>query len=300
MRELFFLLICLICTSNGNADRIHLKDGSVVVSDKVWHSHNHVHFILKGTKNVEIRYAKEIVVKIESHSGSSDAPEIRKPGPTSLPQMTVSSDMPADKARQADENAVPGAQTVQPSQADVRVDERLVSSTRGLSFYDPRRAKRYWASRNSRHDTLDGVLQALSRQYGRTPKWVASHMGEENNLSEIHANLLHRRDLETLHKSGQIVGQAVAGKSADVTPPIGTAADAGSDLEAESYAGLEFYHPRRKQKYWTGKMQQYNTLQEALQALAKQYGVSARWIESNMGETNDLDAIHRNIRERLK
>jgi ribonuclease HI len=273
---LFFLLVYLMCASNVNADRIYLKDGTVVVSDKVWHSRNYVHFILKGTKNVEIRYAKAIVAKIESQGESFN--------PTPPPQTMVSPDNSVNKELEAGKNAVPDAIPVQPSQADVRLDKSDVSSNRGLSFYDPRREKRYWASRDSRHDSLDGVLQALSRQYGRTPQWVASHMGEENNLSEIHANLIQRRESET--------SEAV--KSSD------PAMDKDLNSEAPSSGGLEFYHPRRKQKYWTGKMERYNTYQEALQALAKQYGVSTEWIESNMGDTNNLNTIHQNIRESLK
>jgi glucan phosphoethanolaminetransferase (alkaline phosphatase superfamily) len=47
-------------------------------------------------------------------------------------------------------------------------------------------------------------------------------------------------------------------------------------------------------------MARHNTLQEAMRALAEQYGVSTEWIESNMGNTNDLDTIHRNIRKSLQ
>jgi ribonuclease HI len=231
-----------------------------------------------------------------------------------------------------------------------------------LSFYDPRRGKRYWASRHSKHDTLAGALQALADQYGRSAQWVASHMGEENNLSKIHASLIQRREMETstketqqsnqasaqrffyddgrqypyhigpgrdfktrkaalealakqYHQSEQwvnrrigdltdldavhrILEQAAANKPEQA--PKSISSEVTQDSEAASNNGLEFYNPRREQKYWTGKMARHNTLQEAMKALAEQYGVSTEWVESNMGNTNDLDTIHRNIRKSLQ
>ena len=45
--------------------RIVLQDGTIETSDRVWESDRYVHFILKGTNGVEIRYAKDIVSRIE-------------------------------------------------------------------------------------------------------------------------------------------------------------------------------------------------------------------------------------------
>lgn len=361
VRVIFCLLICLIYASVGNADRIYLKDGTVIVSDKVWQTRDHVHFILKGTQNVEIRYANEIVAKIESHGKSFTPGKAAAAHPTSR-QLTTATQKPVNKERNASENAVAGEKRSQPSQANVQVDKSAVTANRGLIFYDPHRKKRYWASRNSKHDTLAGALQALARQYGRTPHWVASHVGQENNLSEIHANLIQSREMETSTKATQksnqvsaqrlffddgrkypyhigpgrdfqtrkaalealakqyhqseewvnrligdqtdldavhrILAQAAVAEPTNTSKSIASTVD--QDSEAASYNGIEFYNPRRKQKYWTGKMTRYNTLQEAMEDLAAQYGVSTEWIESNMGNTNDLDTIHRNIRKSLQ
>ena len=49
----------------GTADRIYLKDGTIEQSDRIWESDNYFHFILKGTENVEIRYAKAIVDHVD-------------------------------------------------------------------------------------------------------------------------------------------------------------------------------------------------------------------------------------------
>jgi hypothetical protein len=354
------LLICLMYASTGNADRIYLKDGTVVVSDKVWQTRSHVHFILKGTVNVEIRYANEIVAKIESQGKTFTPGATATPHPISR-QLTTPPPKPAKKEVNAGENVVSGGKRSQPSQVNAPVDKRAVTTNRGLSFYDPRRGKRYWASRNSKHDTLADALQALAGQYGRSPQWVASYMGEENNLSKIHANLIQRREMETSTKGTLKSDQASAQRffyddgreypyhigpgrdfktrkaalealakqyhqsEAWVNRQVGNQTDldavhrllahaaankpekasksirsvANQDSEVASNNGLEFYNPRREHKYWTGKTGRHNTLHEAMKALAEQYGVSTEWIESNMGNTNDLGTIHRNIRKSL-
>jgi hypothetical protein len=344
--------------SNGNADRIYLKDGTVVVSDKVWQTRDHVHFILKGTENVEIRYANEIVIKIES-KGKTFTLDAAPPHSGSR-RLTTIPPRPDNKELNAGENVASGGKRSQPSQVNLPVDKSAVTANRGLNFYDPRRGKRYWASRNSKHDTLSGALQALAGQYGRSPQWVASHMGEENNLSKIHANLIQRREMETSTKETQKSNQASAqrffhedgrpypyhiGPDRDfktrkaalealakqyhqseqwVNRRIGDQNDLDAihrileqaaanepekapksvsseeDSNVASNNGVEFYNPRREQKYWTGKTARHNTLQEAMKALAEQYGVSTEWVESNMGNTNDLGTIHRNIRKSLQ
>ncbi len=355
------LLICLMFASAGNADRIYLKDGTVVVSDKVWQSRDHVHFILQGTQNVEIRYDKEIVAKIESDGktlkpNSPAMPQVPSTPPPAAAKTVKKAPKVVNKTTMTAGKDSPSKPSMAPAAGNA------TASTRGLSFYDPRREKRYWASRNSRHETLDGALQALAKQYDRTPQWVASHMGEVNNLSEIHANLTKTRESETsinksprtnqpsehrrFYDSGReypyhigpdqnfktrkaalealanqyqhrvewvnrhigdhtdldeihrILTRAASEKSAKVPQSIGS--EVRQESASASLDGLEFYNPRREQKYWTGKMERYNTLKEALMALAKQYGVSTDWIEANMGNTNDLATIHRNIRKSLQ
>ena len=76
-------VICLFCSllvvPEGYADRITLKDGTNIVSEKVWQTEDHVHFILIGTRDVEIRYAKEIVEKIEQQGITVKPGVVRKP-----------------------------------------------------------------------------------------------------------------------------------------------------------------------------------------------------------------------------
>ena len=61
--------------------------------------------------------------------------------------------------------------------------------------------------------------------------------------------------------------------------------------------GLAFYDPRRPDKYWTDKNSKHKNYKEAIQALANKYDRPPEWIQANMGDTNDLAEIHRNLAE---
>jgi hypothetical protein len=58
-----------------------------------------------------------------------------------------------------------------------------------IAFYDPRRSYKYWTSVEDRFRTLDEALKSLSQQYGRPPEWIKDHLGEANNLTQLHQNL---------------------------------------------------------------------------------------------------------------
>jgi hypothetical protein len=357
-------VICLfysfLIVPEGYADRIILKDGTIVVSERVWQTEDHVHFILIGTDDVEIRYAKEIVVKIEQQGIAVKPDVVRKPHKT----PSASKRIPANPVRPTTGTGTSAeivSKSPLPSQSMAGSDEAIVKTNRGLSFYDPHREKRYWASRNSTFDTLNDALKALADIYNQSPQWVADNMGEENNLATIHANLIQRQKAELAaaglkkvpakpsqhlfyvkgrdypyhvgpgkdfktqaeaidalalqyHQSADWVRQKIGNQNelekihqrlSQTAAPTADKAQtsinqAGSRQSSPSLPdGLLFYNPRRDQKYWTGKMSRHNTLQEAMHALAKQYGVTTEWIETHMGNTNDLSAIHRNIKDSL-
>lgn len=67
---------------------------------------------------------------------------------------------------------------------------------KGALFYDPRRPYKYWAGETSRHRTLDQALTALAIQYDRSPEWIKAHLGETNDLTEIHQNLMKSKKKE--------------------------------------------------------------------------------------------------------
>ena len=59
--------------------------------------------------------------------------------------------------------------------------------------------------------------------------------------------------------------------------------------------GITFYNPRRPYKYWTGKNSKHKTYKEAIQTLAQKYGRTPEWIQTHMGDSNDLYRIHQNL-----
>jgi hypothetical protein len=60
-------------------------------------------------------------------------------------------------------------------------------------------------------------------------------------------------------------------------------------------SGIAFYDPRRRNKYWTDKNSKHNSYNEAIQDLAKKYQRTPEWIQTHMGDTNDLEKIHHNL-----
>lgn len=74
-----------------------------------------------------------------------------------------------------------------------------------------------------------------------------------------------------------------------------TSVPSPNDSESLKTGGLEFYNPRRPQKYWTSATTKHDTFKAAIAALAEQYDRSEDWIQQHMGSTNDLNQIHRNL-----
>ena len=141
----------------------------------------------------------------------------------------------------------------------------------GVLFYDPRREKKYWSSPTSHYDSYREAVAALAAEFDRPVQWVEENMGDTNDLEEI-------RDILATRKQRM--------------PP----APAGPGHNAES-GGIEFYNPRRPQKYWTAQDAHYNSFAEAMEALAREFGKSATWIEAHMGDSNDLDLIRHALRD---
>jgi hypothetical protein len=148
---------------------------------------------------------------------------------------------------------------------------RATSKSNELVFYDPRRSRKYWINATAKYNTFQEAVAALAKQYGRTPQWIQTHMGETNDLQEIHRNLS-------------------AGKS-NSSPNLTT-------VEPAPLKKIEFYNPRRAQKYWTSSTSKHNTFSNAITALAKQYDRPSQWVQKYMGQTNDLLKIHENLKTR--
>ncbi len=288
------------------SDRIVLKDGTIEISERVWESEKYVHFILDGTKTVEVRYAKEIVARIEK-SGTKPGPDPIPPNDTTTAGNRASAPKPVTPIPQE-----PSSDIETPSKrtdAPIAIDRGIVEKNRKLTFYDPHRPQKYWASRNSRHKALKDAVSALAGIYGQSNEWVEANMGEENDLGLIHSRLLTALDSENTssidskdNPSSGAPGAAEkepvpSGTKAPERPENFTPLDEWPPLNIA--ADLQFYDPRREKRYWIDPGNQFGTLKEALDALADQYAVPVEWVESHMGDTNTLLQIHKNIRSSL-
>jgi hypothetical protein len=139
----------------------------------------------------------------------------------------------------------------------------------GIVFYNPRRPYTYWTGKNSKHKNYKNAIKALANQYARSPEWIQAHMGDTNDLEQIHQNLANQ----------------VLNRKAVVDP-----------LPTPTSSGIVFYNPRRPFPYWTSKALKHKSYKEAIQALAVEYGQSPHWVQKNMGESNDLNKIHQNLK----
>jgi len=298
----------MLFPGTGLGDRIVLKDGTVEESDKIWTSDKFLHFILKGTQSVEIRYAIDIVERVER---DRDADQDTSPAPLVTSREKTPPDTSRSELRRNSEDASSDGQSAQLAGRTTQL-RRIESEGKGISFYDPRRSHRYQVSKTSAHNDLRSALSELAKIYGRTPDWVAAHMGEENDIQRIHHNLKDRLQAEMRSQRVPLQDKTLATEDHATSPhDAPTVAVTESifsnqlpknqidDPELNVLKGIKFYDPRRKRKYWTGRSTHHGSLQEALENLARQYNAPPAWIEDHMGESNLLIEIHHSIRSSL-
>lgn len=260
-----FLAVWLSVPDIASTDRIVLKDGTIEESEKVWESENHIHFILRGTNSVEIRYSKEIVERVERSDNPDSIPSTPKKIPSKeiKPNEELKTQIEVKKTPASDQSAVLVEGSFQ------KEYQKIIQKSRGKSFYDPRRKRRYWASPMSQHKDLQGALNALAGIYGRKPEWVEAHMGDENDLEGIHRNLFKQLKAET-------------------TPSLNSIGQAGRAAEL-------FFLAEEDRPYQVQPGRRYSTLDDAVSALSEMYGKPNAWIKKNMGGSNELNVIHQNL-----
>jgi hypothetical protein len=237
-KQILLAVTIIAATSAAAADSIYFKDGmKTVCLEKAWEENGEVKCEYDG---VVLTYKKAEVEHIEKRRIRQSTPK------------------PADGAATAKVSI-----TKKPA-----VSSAAAMQSDGLRFYDPRRTNKYWTSKTGKYKTFQAAVAALGKQYDRPPEWVQSHMGETNDLEEIHRNLA----------SGSVKKQRVPSKP-----------------ESKNNQAVEFYNPRRTHKYWTGETAKHNTFGEAMLALAKEYDRSPEWVKRHMGGVNDLHAIRQNL-----
>ena len=240
-KQFLLALSIILVPSVACADIIYFKDGmKTVCLEKAWEENGEVKCEYDG---VVLSYRKNEVDRIEKR-------RTRQQAPKTVEKTT------AGKASVASE---PGASPTP------------VAKTKGLRFYDPRRTHKYWTSKTGQYKTFQAAIAALAKQYDRPADWIQSHMGQTNDLDEIHRNLA----------SGLTDKQQ--------TPQKAT---------SENIKVVEFYNPRRAHKYWTSETARHNTFSEAMGALAREFDRPSDWVKRHMGDVNDLHAIRQNLSDR--
>lgn len=330
----FLLLLVLVRATPLSADTIYLKDGTREKSSKVWEQNGYVHFILKGTRNVEIRYAKEIVDRIEVDPGQAlDQPNensqpktlpvdslkkepsalnihpigsvgVRLPQSESQPKPgKADPDGAAPKSGDAGQPPITQDQTAT-SADDLAKLQAAAAKLTGISFYDPKRSHKYWATAALQYDSVKQAISGLSELYHMPSDWIERNMGDTNDLGVIHQNLLSGLKGKPDATSHPMATPAGTGKPAagesdqSLSAKVAQAPPAEiriEDLDGTQSEGPFFYNPRKPLKYWISESKGYETLNEALAALAQQYHQTPEWVEAHMGQTNNLNVIHRNL-----
>lgn len=244
----------------ANADIIYFKDGmKTICQERAWEEAGEIKCEYGGWI---ISYQKSDILRIVKTTRPKKVTETKK-------SATTNKTTPAQKTSPPDKKS-----PVTTSTAEVKTTKKAKpapNQARGPVFYDPRRPYKYWAYQNSKHKTYKEAIQALAKKYKSTPEWVQAHMGDTNDLDQIHRNLAKPQPKKI---------------SSKIHPTASTAGE------------IDFYNPRRPYPYWTDQKSKHKGFKEAIQALANKYERSPEWIKINMGATNDLNEIHRNLTER--
>ncbi len=269
----FFLLALFPLTAGG--DTIFLKDGTRIITKKAWEENGLIKFYLEGSESIIITYSKKIIDRIED----GDIKE-KERSPESIDPPTPSTAAGPVKEKEVEKKEIEGKKPQSKHQSPVTKKPAGSASTLtvynmdneksdGLLFYNPRRKHKYWVSSTSRHNTLEAAIAAMAEKYGCNPEWVKANMGNTNDLYKIHKNLAKNI-------------------------PAGKQSFDNSSIISDISNTL-FYNPRRTHKYWTSSKSRHNTLEAAIAALAEKYNRNPEWIKANMGNTNNLYKIHKNL-----
>ena len=231
-----YLFLNLIVMS-VHADIIYFKDGmKTICQDKAWEEDGQIKCDYAGWV---LTYSKDDVQRIvKTNPKKKSAPPIKKP-----PREPMVNKNP-------------------------RPNKPKLPQRDGIAFYNPRRPYKYWTGKNSKHKTYKEAIQTLAQKYERSPEWIQVHMGDSNDLYQIHQNLTN----PNLKPEAEIVQKPVSNSP-----------------------GIAFYNPRRTYPYWTSKTSKHKSYHEAIQTLAEEYNKAPQWIQNHMGNSNDLKEIRENL-----
>jgi hypothetical protein len=182
--------------------------------------------------------------------------------------LTVEPELDSKNAPEADSSQAPSRRPV-PAPKLEPPSASTPPMPKGIAFYDPRRPKKYWSSATRQHDTFRDAVSALAEEFNRPAAWIEENLGDSNELSEVRETLASR------------LSESASANKTSAPAPGGV---------------IEFYNPRRAQKYMTGPGTSYDSFLEALNALARDFDKPPDWVEQHMGESNDVDQIRQNLK----
>jgi hypothetical protein len=85
-------------------------------------------------------------------------------------------------------------------------------------------------------------------------------------------------------------------QASPAAPPAPASAPPAKAEAQPAPGGIPFYDPRRTaQKYWSRSDRRHDTYPEAVAALAEEFERPAKWVEENMGDSNDLAVIRETL-----
>jgi hypothetical protein len=257
--------VIILFPFNTAADIIFFKDGmKTVCQDRAWEEEGEVRCEYEGAI---LSYEKKDVIRIQKTRVEKQSDVL--PGKTEMPiKATAKQASPAPEIKKP---APSGKKPLAPKESKIVLAKPDTSKTKGLEFYNPRRPQKYWTSATSKHHFFKEAVATLAKQYDRSPEWIQHHMGETNDLYEIHQNLSRGK----------------------LDAPVEVPED-----DAKKVPETLFYNPRRPQKYWTSVSSKHNSFKEAIAAMAKEYERTPQWVQQYMGTTNNLSEIHQNLANR--
>ncbi len=248
-------LAIILAPLNISADIIFFKDGmKTVCHDRAWEENGEIKCEYNGSI---LTYQKNDVLRIEKIKIDKEFEKPLKKSRTQSQTISTPAQQPPGIKQAAPEKKL---------QKLTNIDGGI--KTKSFKFYNPRRSQKYWTSATAKYNTFKEAVAALAKQYDRSRDWIQHHMGNTNDLDEIHRNLTNSK----LNAPAKI-----------------------KEVDDQKAPEILFYNPRRPQKYWTSTTAKHNTFKEAISALAKEYDHSQEWVQQHMGDTNNLNEVHQNL-----
>ena len=106
-------------------------------------------------------------------------------------------------------------------------------------------------------------------------------------------------DVDRIEKGPEPRPQTAESPPPPASPAVAPAPASAQPAKVDAQpppGGTPFYDPRRTtRKYWSRSDRRHDTFPEAVAALAEEFERPAKWVEENMGDSNDLAVIRETL-----